>query len=373
MPRLDLTRRAFEAQVAAHLARDPRIGFVLGVASPLLPGGGALLTAGALVTSDGARPAPLGGATPFELCSCTKTFTATLFARICQRVPGLDEARLGDFLRVAPALASVPLRAIAGFVSGMPADNVDVPGVVHDRVRYPAGGYSVAELFRNAAAFAATPAPPGTAYTYSNFSFALLAELLPLASGNEGLTFPELLRAELLEPLGMRDTGFLDERAELRLPRGFDSSGAAVRPGSGGFPAHHGSGGLVSTPDDLSTWLRFNMGLLPDCPFNAMLGRLHAQASPLRTPAGLAAATGWFLRDLPAPGTGEVLPIVLKGGGLEAYMTWIGFVQSPQPGAVPSRAGVFALSNTFCDIRDVGQSALLALVADLEPTPRSSA
>ena len=363
-PLPEALRRLMGEAVAAR----PWAGLAVGVVDRRRPDG--ILWLGGHLGHGGAAPTP---ETLFDLASITKTFTATLLELWAARRPELVDARLGDVLPAgmaapADALARVPWRSIPAFLSGLPSDNLDT-GPVPDYKRFALRDYGLDALFRHAAAPGFPVDAPGVAYTYSSLGFALLAECLTAAVG-DGAAFPDVLRASLLDPLGMAGTRCLDDAARRLLPPCFDAAGGPAEPGvGGGFPAHFGSAGVLTTPADMLRWLRFQMGYLPGHELSTLLPNLQLPVTDLRTPAGLRAGRGFFLKDMDtARGPRQV---VLKSGGIGSFVAWISFVASPRPGLMPSPVGLFALSSGAFDIRAFGMDALRLLVeADVPHRPR---
>lgn len=356
----DLPRRLEEAATAL-VGGQEGVGLALGVVGTERPDG---------VLRFFGDPPP-DAHTLYELASCTKPFTALLFELWLGRRPELADARIGDFLPagaspVAESLRSIPLRAVTDFTSGLPSDNVYPPDRPPHCLRRPEP-YGVLDLFEHLAEPDFTPGPGGVAYAYSSLGYALLAESLALAVGE---SFADLLASSVLEPLGMTETGVMDESARERMPPAIDRDGERVTPGSGGFPAHYGSAGLVSTPGDLATWLRLHMGYLPGHPFGFLLPNLQQPTTDIRTHAGLQAGRGWFVKDVETPA--GTLRVVLKTGGLEAFKSFIAFVAAPRPGILPSPLGLFALTNAHRDIRAFGIEALGLLAEERQATRRSA-
>lgn len=95
--------------------------------------------------------------------------------------------------------------------------------------------------------------PPGTQYLYSNTGFTFVNQLVEKVSGQ---TFAEFTTERIFRPLGMTKTQWRDDHA--RVVRGRAS---AYRPDGRGtwrkqmpFSNLHGSGGLLTTVDDLIRW-----------------------------------------------------------------------------------------------------------------------
>lgn len=97
---------------------------------------------------------------------------------------------------------------------------------------------------------------PGTAVSYNNMAFTILAEIIERVSGESYDTY---LKSHIFEPLGMKDTGFGGpELDQNRLPRvaGAEAMGDRM---DQAIAAKMPSGGLFSTADDL---LRFARAML---------------------------------------------------------------------------------------------------------------
>jgi CubicO group peptidase (beta-lactamase class C family) len=99
---------------------------------------------------------------------------------------------------------------------------------------------------------------PGTERAYSNSGYSLLAAIVENVSG---MTFPEYVRTELLDPLGLDAIGFHgdDRWSDARAARGR----GGAREGDNAphtWPvvtwALQGAGGMVASAEDLSEWIR---------------------------------------------------------------------------------------------------------------------
>ncbi|HEY7819679.1 MAG TPA: serine hydrolase domain-containing protein, partial [Vicinamibacteria bacterium] len=95
--------------------------------------------------------------------------------------------------------------------------------------------------------------PPGTEHLYNNTGYDLLSLIVHRATGK---TLAEFARERIFEPLGMKDTRFVDDRT-LVIPR--RATGYSPSPG-GGFHVDMpnltttGSGSLYTTVRDLALW-----------------------------------------------------------------------------------------------------------------------
>lgn len=159
---------------------------------------------------------------------------------------------------------------------------------------------------------------PGTAHTYSNGGYFLLAQVVERASGQR---FDEFARQRILEPLGMNSSYF----RYGQNPRGVNVAHGYIRDGAGGFtvrdtyPAFSGSGGLMSTVNDMAKYDHdFQVGhkVWTDKAREMMLSPgLLANGKPTEAGDGLAYANGFRV------GTLRGQPIVEHSGGHAAFTT----------------------------------------------------
>lgn len=97
--------------------------------------------------------------------------------------------------------------------------------------------------------------PPGTDYEYSNVGYALLGSVITAVTGKD---YREVVTAEVLEPVGMAQTGFALPAVGLRATGHRSVTGRAVAmPAEEEIPlgAFAASGGLWSSVGDLAKWL----------------------------------------------------------------------------------------------------------------------
>jgi len=316
------------------------VGAAVGVASPSF--GAKIVCIGALDDQNG-NPLPFTTDTPFEVASITKTVTAAAYESLVLKGYVRSTDTLGRFLgtEVNSQIQAIPLKDLADFTSGLPEDNHSSNGTLPSTAT---GDYTDAEML----GFLQNPPFPitgtGQVYTYSNLGFALLAASLQDAAGMH--SFASLCDQQILGPLGMAKTqpyGSRPRGIEGHLPRGFDQNGNAVPPGWPPFPAYDGAGGLVSTPNDMMTWLQFNMGIIQAAGLSDILPVVHAPAAPGASgvPVGTLLALGWFISQM-SDASGEIT-VIQKDGNLPGFSSQIAFL-SPN-GCSASNAGVFVLTN----------------------------
>lgn len=211
---------------------------------------GALQTLVSDGVGDIARGNALDGDTVFYAASVSKQFTALALVQLSlQGKVDLD----GDIRQWLPALpayaATVTPRMLLQHSSGI-LDSLSL-------VRFSAGPGTAASVSRHdtlalVLAQTHTNFTPGTATTYSNGAYLLVAELIERVSGER---FPDYVRRHILEPLGMRDSYMLDgePKDSPRRAHGYvpTAAGYAVRDT---YPRYGGSGGLMLSLNDLARW-----------------------------------------------------------------------------------------------------------------------
>jgi D-alanyl-D-alanine-carboxypeptidase/D-alanyl-D-alanine-endopeptidase len=193
-----------------------------------------------------------------------------------------------------------------------------------------------------------------------------MAQILPLLSSKLGsLSFTELMRKYVLTPLGMNDTAFFDAISLDTFPLGYSVDGSttpyAVPPGWPFFPAWYAAGGAVSTPKDMMTWLRFNMGRIDDSQDKALwncLPKLQSPATNVLAFDEFQLGLSWYLSstsDFPPAGA------VWKDGEITGTNTFIEFLPWVSTGK-PSEAGVFVLTN--CDSMTLDNTEVVGAIAN---------
>ena len=166
--------------------------------------------------------------------------------------------------------------------------------------------------------------PPGVRAAYSNLAYDLLADALARAAG---VPYPTLFRQLITRPLGMKDTTFTPSPEQCRR---------LMVPERGASPcvstlAAIGSGGVYSTPDDISRWMQqfLNSDIHTRTPQIDRLQTLIYQRSQLTRVDGMdvpgkaaALGMGWVYLA-PADGHPGIMQKTGGGGGFITYMAMI--------------------------------------------------
>jgi CubicO group peptidase (beta-lactamase class C family) len=257
-----------------------------GVLAALLTPEGRSFASYGRVSVDGPAPA---ADTIFELGSIGKVFTDFLFADMVER----GEVGLSDPLKeYLPSSVTVPsrggreitLRHLAMHESGLPRDSVPVD--LNSDVS-PYVGYAAADLYAFLAGYR-LERNPGSQVEYSNVGVALLGHALALRAG---MSYEDLLRRRLTEPLGMTNTAVtLSAEQRSRSATGHNPKLQPVPPWTGGVLAP--TGGMSTTAADV---LKFAAAVLdPKSPMKATFARMTSVRVPLEE-EGTYQALGWAM------------------------------------------------------------------------------
>ncbi|MBC7788432.1 MAG: serine hydrolase, partial [Anaerolineae bacterium] len=226
--------------------------------------------------------------TKFQIASITKTFTAMLVLRLVDRgkldLNGKVRQYLPDY--PSPAGDSITIEQLLTHTAGIPGDIGDFPTSGHDfpdRVTKINGDfYTLDELIPM---IAARPAlgRPGSAFRYSSDGYAILGAILAKVAGK---AYEEVLRDEILRPLGMTESGYVRQTALL------PGRASGYRQTFGGYEnsrpiAVTPAGGMYSTVGDL---LKLDRALFSDQVMSARAKTLSWQ------PTSYVTSYGWQVR-----------------------------------------------------------------------------
>ena len=183
--------------------------------------------------------------TLFNIASVTKPITAlTVLALVAEGKISLGDP-LGRFIPGAPDdKATITIGELLSHTAGLRRE-----------VRRPRGPLQRDAMLAPILA-SELAAPRGERFSYSNEGYRLLAAVIEIADGR---SYRDAVRARILEPAGMTETGFVqDYRSDLTIAQGYSAWG-----GLGDFRTqragwNEGAGNLVSTLGDMQ---RFVVGL----------------------------------------------------------------------------------------------------------------
>jgi CubicO group peptidase (beta-lactamase class C family) len=214
--------------------------------------------------------------TIFEIGSITKVFTSFLLGDMVER----GEVMLDDPVRrFLPSSVTMPSRNgkqitlvdLATQTSGLPRDSVKVDLTA---TTSPYADYSANQLY----AFLRSirlDRDPGSKYEYSNVGMGLLGHALALRAG---ISYEDLLRRRIFEPLGMTSTTItLNAEHRARRATGYNVKLLALPPWTGGVIDPAGS--INSTASDM---LKFGAAMVDS---NSPLKGAFARMTSVRRPS----------------------------------------------------------------------------------------
>ena len=355
-PSRDEALTAFSRQLRADVAADDVGGIVAGVMVD-----GDLVWAQAFGWADRDTRTPMSTASISRTGSISKSVTAVLMMRLLDEgVIGLDE----PVERYLPAFASIKDRRVDAQPVTFRHLASHTAGLIREP-QWPDAVVGPIELWDKriveSLPLTAYDTVPGARYQYSNIGFGTLGLALAKAAGRP---FMEMVRTEVLEPLGMTGSEFVVAGAKLeaRLAAGY----VIGQDGSidGGQPAreHAGrgykvpNGGVYSTVADLG---RF-MGAMSGVPGLRILSEESRQeALSIQTPENPNRGYGLgFSVQIDEQGR----KIASHGGSVAGYTAHMAF--DPE-----ARIGVVLLRNYGRGSTNLG-TATQGLVAQLRSSIR---
>ena len=275
------------------------------------------------------------GASVFRIGSITKAFVGQVLASLAaDGKVGLADPlgrHVPEFAQGAGGDRPIRLIDLATHSAGLPREVPHAPGPPDDPFRNITQAAFAAWLKANSLLF-----PPGTAVSYSNFGFDLLAAALSAAAGKP---YPDLLAERVLKPLGLTDTSFApaaDEASRLMQGHGFNGEPLPSVP-TGDVIV--GSGGLYSTPRDLLRWLGWHLDRFGSEGFDERLidHAAYLRRDGLTSVLGLdesgrmdAMSLAWVAMDA----SGDRPFILQKAGGLQGIFSYVAFAPTRNVGVM---------------------------------------
>jgi CubicO group peptidase (beta-lactamase class C family) len=295
---------------------------------------------GSLARNDARKP---GGDTVFEIGSMSKVFTSLLL---------MDMARRGEVAVTDPVSKFLPPTVKVPERGGRKITLADLSTQSSGLPRLPANlapkdpanpyfDYSVQQLYDFLSAYQLTR-DIGSQYEYSNLGVGLLGHALALRAG---MSYEDLVRARICEPLGMANTRVtLTPDMKSRLAVGHNATLNPVA--NWDLPTLAGAGALRSTANDMLIFLAANLGYV-----KTPLAQAMADEVSIRRPVGgdMEIAYAWHVQSK------DGSQIIWHNGGTGGYRTYMGF--DPK-----ARTGVVVLSNlsTAAGPDDIGRHLLNA-------------
>ena len=245
-----------ESTVDEYLAKVVDSG-VPGVAVSVIRDNEVVRTAAAGEAEDGR---PMTAETPLRIESLSKSFTAIAVMQLEEHLKiDLDHpvrTYLPEFTIDDPRGESITVRQLLNQTSGM--SDATAPNLYDGDITTLK--QSVAHLKT-----ATLASDPGAAFNYHNPNYHVLARMVEVISGEQ---FDDYLSQHVFDPLHMTSTKDTQQSTD-RVPgmaRGHTIAYGNAFPSEGSGYFSEGSGGVVSTANDMAKWLQMqrNGGRTPD-------------------------------------------------------------------------------------------------------------
>ncbi len=188
--------------------------------------------------------------TKFRLGSITKQFTATLILQLVEQGKVKLDGKLTDYLPDyrKDTGDKVTIHNLLSHTSGIPS-YTSLPGFMTNVSRNP---YPVDDFIKKYAS-GDLEFEPGTKFVYDNSGYFLLGAIIEKVTGKP---YEQVLRENIFDPLGMKNTGYdhwgtiLEKRATgyTRTPRGYGNAPYLD------MSIPYAAGSLYSTVEDLYLW-----------------------------------------------------------------------------------------------------------------------
>jgi CubicO group peptidase (beta-lactamase class C family) len=244
----------------------------------------------------------------FRLGSLTKQFTSMLvMQQVAKGTIALDAHPI-DYLPYyrKDTGAKVTIHQLLNHTSGIPS-YTDDPKFFPDQSR----NYYAVDDFVKKFCSGDLQFEPGTKFHYDNSGYFILGAILEHATGQ---SYEGLLKQQILDPLGMKDTGY-DHHAEILPKRATGYQRGLGEIGNAPYldmALPYAAGSLYSTVEDLYKW---DQALYKDTLLAADLKR------KIFTPGLEHYGYGWNIVTVPAhdPGAGQTM--IAHGGGINGFNT----------------------------------------------------
>jgi CubicO group peptidase (beta-lactamase class C family) len=295
--------------------------------------------------------------TKFRVGSLTKQFTAMLVLQLAAEGKLKLDARLSEYVPEYPAASGdrITIHHLLTHQSGIP--NYTTPDFIAKRSREFFRPVDLAKVFWDKP----LNFEPGTQWRYSNSGYHVLGLVIERVTGK---SYEQALGERILEPLGMRDTGY--DHTEAVLPRraaGYTKTPDGLENAAfGDMSIPYSAGGMYSTVQDLRKWDRalYTEKLLS----RKYLDLMFEPAAKLGEDR--AYGYGWMLSVWTLPGSKRQLRAIEHFGGINGFSSMI--ARLPE-----DRGLIVALANILgVDWGGATRSIAQILCGELPEMPKKS-
>ena len=253
---------------------------------------------------------PNAADTKFRLGSITKQFTSMLTLQLVEQGKLKLDGKISDYLPDyrADIGQKVTIHHLLTHTSGIPS-YTGQPGFFESVSRNP---YKVAEFVKTYTS-GDLEFEPGSKYSYNNSGYFLLGAIIERVTGKP---YDQVLKENILDPLGMKNTGYdrhdplIQKRAAgySKTPDGYTNAAYLD------MSIPYAAGSLYSTVEDLYLW---DQALYTD-------KLLSAQSKELMFKPFLNKyAYGWIVTEASFKQNDQPVQVITHGGGINGFSTII--------------------------------------------------
>ena len=271
----------------------------------------------------------------FEIGSTSKVFTSLLIFKFIEEGQFSIKDKVNDLLPkeyINPRLEQLTLYDLINHVSGFPR----IPeffGKKQKNTLDPYAYFTKEDLLLYYRDY--VPRKNNDKFNYSHVNYALLELILEEYSG---LVFHDLIKQHIFDPLDMANS-FVDFSEDRTITPGYNRAMRKVKPWS--FASFSASEGIKSTAEDLSNFIRLNLGLEYPTLYNSVESQLQI-AEKTNYNDKIMMANGWHVVD-----QGKKYNIYTHTGKTSGHTSFLAFVKE-------TNTGVVILSNSSWGVEDLG-------------------
>lgn len=247
--------------------------------------------------------------TKFRLGSITKQFTSMLIMQLVQQGKIKLDGKLSDYLPYyrKDTGEKVTIHHLLTHTSGIPS-YTSLPGFFKNVSRDP---YAVEDFVKKYCS-GDLKFEPGSKFEYDNSGYFLLGAIIEQITGE---SYEKALQERILDPIGMKDTGYDHHETILKKrASGYQKSagGALANAPYLDMSIPYAAGSLYSTVEDLFKWDRalYTDKLLSESNKEIMFKPFLDHY-----------AYGWFVDDVTLGNSKEKLPAISHEGGINGFNT----------------------------------------------------
>jgi CubicO group peptidase (beta-lactamase class C family) len=310
---------------------------------------------------------PPDGTTLYRIASITKTFTGTAIMQLRDEgLLHLDDPAVAYLPELKDAgssfgpIETVTIRRMLSHESGLSSEPPDTDWTTPSYQGDPSKNLA-------RAAETGTRIPPNAQQKYSNLAYQLLGEIVTRRSG---VAYPDYVRANILDPLGMSGSAFeplpdslLPRRATGYMPRLFsDDLEVSVFP-----PTVWAEGGLWSSVGDLARWISFQLREDGGERAGAQIlsGATLKEMHTARYLGDVEWIEAWCISWYAVRRADAVW--IQHSGGLHGFTTNVCFHPKDRVGAIALLNGVAAADELAMDLATIARDAVRAEPVAIEP------